>query len=120
MMRRRLVTIAYLQAVDDGPSLTPYDIARISEVTLHPVSHETVRRDIDRGNVLGAKRQRGQCYEFRIAWVEARRYLAVKCGPARNVSRETTTQSTQTHTPSNSNPANLLMGSKISPVRTLT
>lgn len=113
-MRRRLVTLAHLHAVNDGPSLTPYDLARLSREMTRPVSHETVRRDVDRGTVVGVRFERGQCYEYRIAWMEARRYLAVKCGGAReNVSRGTSTQSTQTHTSSHENPATLLMGSQI-------
>jgi hypothetical protein len=100
MPERQRLTYANVLARDSGPTLTTYDVARISQHAECPVCHETVRRACERGDVAGVKYQRSaRSYEWRIAFVEAKRYLVKRCGPLRvSVPQETTTQSTHSHT----------------------
>jgi hypothetical protein len=80
---RRRITLAQLLSQQSGPSLTPYDIARISRETDSPVSHDTVAQDIERGKILQwEKRERGENYEHRIQFAEAKRYIVKRCGLA--------------------------------------
>jgi len=120
MKERQRLTYAHVLNRDSGPTLTPYDVARISRDAECPVSHETVRRACERGDVRGVKYQRSaRSYEWRIAFMEAKRYLLKRCGSLCDVSHGTQTQSTQTLTTSSANPANLLMGSTVHSARLL-
>jgi hypothetical protein len=79
-MRSRDITLAYILEHNEGPMLTPYDVARVSKATACPVSHETVRRDCERGEILsGERRPRGTLFEYRITFQDAKRYLSIKC-----------------------------------------
>jgi hypothetical protein len=100
MKERQRLTYADVLTRETGPTLTPYDVARISQQAECPICHETVRRACERGDVVGVKYERSvRSYEWRIAFVEAKRYLLKRCGPLKmNVPRENTTQSTHSHT----------------------
>jgi hypothetical protein len=94
MKERQRLRLADVMSRDSGPTLTPYDVARISREAEYPVSHDTVLHDIERGDTLTATpRPRGGLFEYHIAFVDAKRYLIHRCGAS--VARETTTQSTQ-------------------------
>jgi hypothetical protein len=94
MPERHRITLADILSRETGPTLTPYDVARISRETDSPISHDTVLNDIERGETLTATpRPRGQLFEYRIVFADARRYLQERCGVI--VPRETKTQSTQ-------------------------
>lgn len=94
MKERQRLKLADVMSRDSGPTLTPYDVARISRETENSVSHDTVLHDIERGKTLTATpKPRGGLFEYHIAFLDAKRYLIQRCGA--NVPRETTTQSTQ-------------------------
>ena len=72
-IRRRTLTLIQLQSHDDGPDLTPYDIARLTRGTY---SDERVRRHIQIG-LLQCRRVegRGRTTVHYIAFAEVKRYL---------------------------------------------
>ena len=69
---RRKLTLADVEAMETGPDLTSYDIERIAG----SFSDETVRREIQRGNIVVARvEKRGTMTVQWIAFAEAKRYL---------------------------------------------
>jgi hypothetical protein len=69
---RRKLTLADVQAMETGPDLTPYDLERIAG----SVSDETIRREIQRGNItVDRVERRGHMRVQWITFIEAKRYL---------------------------------------------
>jgi hypothetical protein len=69
---RRKLTLEDMALQDTGPDLTTYDLERIAG----SISDETIRREIQRGNiVVDRTERRGHMRVQWITFVEARRYL---------------------------------------------
>jgi hypothetical protein len=94
MKERQRLKLADIMSRESGPTLTPYDVARLSRETENSVSHDTVLHDIERGDTLTATpKPRGGLFEYHIAFHDAKRYLVQRCGAS--VARGTTTHTTQ-------------------------
>lgn len=71
-MRRRDVTLAYISTHDDGPALSPGDLARIISNSL---SADKIRDDIDAGLLEAHRVWASTRFRYRIQFAVYRRYL---------------------------------------------